>query len=150
MMTIQPLTDLNNDVLQKLLTNSLDEGYTFVQTLLDQYLSGKVTFTEDESLLLSAKSDDELIGVGGIHPDPYLIDSSIGRIRHVYVLPEYRRSGIGRQLVESLLEHARRHYSSVTLRTLTTHGDAFYKSLGFSDTARFDQATHWIEITQRG
>lgn len=147
MIELTAVTRMDAVMLDGLLGSSRDEGYHFVQTLLDDYEAGEVTFSEDEAQLLGAYHNQKLIAIGGIHIDPYLDNPKIGRIRHVYVLPDFRRDGVGRLLVKGLLEHAQGYYSSVTLRTLTAHGDAFYRAIGFQNHPRFDQATHWIDIT---
>ena len=145
-MRIDPLTHVNEASIQQALESSLSEGYDFVQKLLDEYLSGVNRFDQHGAVLLGVWDSGTLAGFGGVHPDIYLNRPEIGRVRHVYVLPAYRRSGVGRQLMQALITHARQFYEVLTLRTLTAHGDAFYKSLGFSDTPRYEQATHWLEL----
>ncbi len=145
-MQIARFTHVNKEVIEPVLESSLSEGYGFVQKLLDEYLSGVNCFDQHGATLLGVWDSGALIGIGGVHPDTYLNQPEIGRIRHVYVLPAYRRSGVGRQLMQALITHARQSYHVLTLRTLTPHGDAFYKSLGFSDTPRYEQATHWLEL----
>ena len=143
---IQKVTSLTLESLQSILDSSLSEGYTFIQKLWDEYDSGKVTFTEHGDILLGCYDDGRLVAIGGIHADPYLNNPTIGRIRHVYVLPEYRRSGIGRELVLTLIEAASDRFTMVTLRTLTDHGRAFYNAIGFSDAPKYENATHWLEV----
>ena len=65
----------------------------------------------------------------------------------MYVLPAYRRQALGAELMLALIKHARENFETLTLRTLTAHGDAFYKSLGFSDEPRFKDATHWLQLS---
>jgi putative acetyltransferase len=57
-----------------------------------------------------------------------------GEIKRLYVRPAYRRRGLGRVLVETLVETARgRGYGALVLDTLPTMDDAYriYRSLGF-------------------
>jgi GNAT superfamily N-acetyltransferase len=145
-MNIQPIVNLSFDDLKPLLDLSLQEAYGFLQTLWDEYQSGKTTFSEHGAVLLGSRLGERLIAVGGIHTDPYLNSPSVGRIRHVYVDPIYRRNGVGKQLVHSLVRHASSQFRFVTLRTQTQQGCAFYEALGFSPVFRFEHATHWIEI----
>lgn len=141
--SINPLTQA---IVQPMIDASLPEGFGFVQRLWDDYLLGVQTFSEPGAVLLGIFDGGTCLAIGGVHPDPYLNDPQIGRIRHVYVLPDYRRHGLGRQLMNALIDHARGHFSILTLRTLTTEAAAFYVSLGFSDVPRYDQATHWLDI----
>jgi GNAT superfamily N-acetyltransferase len=145
MIAIRRLTQPTLNDLQPLIDASAAEGYTFVQRLWDEYQSGENTFADGGAELLGAYENDQLIAVGGVHPDPYLGLSTVGRIRHVYVLPGYRRSGIGKQLVRTLIADTSKHFMTFTLRTTTEHGRAFYSALGFSDEPRFADATHWLE-----
>jgi GNAT superfamily N-acetyltransferase len=145
-MDIQPITHLTLDLLRPILDESLAEGYGFIQKLWDEYQSGKMTFCEDGAVLLGGYDEGRLIAIGGVHTDTYLDSPTIGRIRHVYVLREYRRHGVGKKLVQGLIDHASNHYTVLTLRTLTDHGDAFYKSLGFSTEPHYENATHAMQL----
>jgi GNAT superfamily N-acetyltransferase len=145
---IRPIDALQSQAWQNLLKTSHEEGYDFIQKLYDEYEASTNRYDTNGSILLGASLGDELIAVGGVHPDPYLQTANVGRIRHVYVLPSYRRQGLGRDLVLALIQHARSHFELLTLRTPTKHGDSFYKSLGFSDEARYDNATHWLKLSE--
>lgn len=143
---VRPITRLSRDDLQPLLEASLAEGYDFVQQLWEEYQSGVNRFDAGGAALLGVYDGDVMIAIGGVHPDPYLQQAEIGRIRHVYVLPQQRRAKVGRALMLGLIDHARAHFRVLTLRTLTAHGDAFYVTLGFSREPRFEQATHWLTL----
>ena len=145
---LQIITQLILADIQPLLVESLAEGYTFIQRLWDEYQSGENTFREDGAALIGGYHHDRLVAVGGIQPDPYLNIPTIGRIRHVYVLPGYRRNGIGKQLVETLIAQTSGQFSTFTLRTVTQHGSAFYRTLGFVDQPRYANASHWLEVEQ--
>lgn len=129
-----------------LLKESKTEGYAFIEKLCGEYQSGVNRFDEEGAILLGTYLDENLIAIVGVHPDPYLKQATIGRVRHLYVMPEYRRHNIGRDLMLALIEHAKKHFEQLTLRTLTEHGDKFYKSLGFTDEIRFENATHWLNL----
>jgi GNAT superfamily N-acetyltransferase len=144
--TVEPITALKRAALEPLLDASLSEGYDFIQTLWDEYESGKNRFDTSGAGLYGISADGALIAVGGVHTDPYLGRADIGRIRHVYVMPADRRGGIGKALMAALVDHARASYAYLTLRTLTAHGDAFYSAIGFSREPRFEHATHWMQL----
>lgn len=143
---LQPLFLTASSDLHPLLDQSLIEGYDFLQILWDEYESGKNRFDAMGARLLQAHIHDQLIAVGGVHPDPYVQQRGIGRIRHLYVLPAYRRTGVGRQVMAGLLDHARAHFDVVTLHTMTLHGDRFYRAIGFTTEPRFRDATHWLTL----
>ena len=140
------ITLLTQATLQPILAASLNEGYKLIQTLWDEYASGKTRFDTDGAALYGIYADEALVAIGGVHRDPYLDRPDVGRIRHVYVMPDLRRNGVGRQLMAALIDHSREHFTFLTLRTPTAHADAFYVSLGFSREPRFDHATHWLPL----
>lgn len=146
MLSIQPITQPTSEDFQPLIDSSTLEGYDFIQKLWDEYQSGENTFDENGAALLGAYENNRLVAVGGVHADPYLKKPTIGRIRHVYVLPDYRRGGIGKKLVQALIDYASDQFTTFTLRTMTQHGQDFYKAIGFTDEPRFADATHWLMI----
>ena len=143
---IRHVLSLTEAELQPILAASLDEGYKFIQTLWDEYISGKTRFDADGAALIGVYVDGTLAAIGGVHRDPYLGQPDIGRIRHVYVMPDLRRTGVGRRLMAALIGHSRENFAFLTLRTPTAHADAFYVSLGFSREPRFEHATHWLSL----
>lgn len=145
---IRPFAPRSADDLQPLLDASLAEGYSFVRKLWDEYTSGQERFDAPGAQLLAAYDETgALVAVGGVHPDPYAADPTVGRVRHVYVMPAARRTGIGGRLVRDLIAHAAQQFSVLTLRTMTDHGAAFYTALGFSSAPRFPDATHWLDLS---
>lgn len=143
---VSPIRELHLETLKPLLDESLSEGYRFVQTLLDEYQSGANRFETTGAILLGVYAQGHLIGVGGVQQDPYLQRADIGRIRHVYVLNACRRHGIGKLLLHALVDHARQHFTMLTLRTNTPDAARFYEAIGFSSAPRFPDATHWLEL----
>lgn len=107
------------------------EGFVFMQTLLDQWEDGSNRFDQPGEVYFGLRSGDRLIAAGGLNRDPYSADPASGRVRHVYVLPEDRRSGAGRELLGAIVSAARGSFSTLRLRTRTPEGAAFYESLGF-------------------
>lgn len=143
---INTIQTLEFEQCKNLIESSKAEGYNFVEKLWNEYQSGLNRFDEDGANLWGTYLNETLVAIVGVHIDTYLNKSTIGRVRHLYVLPEYRRHKIGREIMLTLIEHAKKHFETLTLRTLTEHGDKFYKSLGFSDELRFENATHWLNL----
>jgi|SRR5690349_13954177 GNAT superfamily N-acetyltransferase len=107
------------------------QGFGFVDRLCADWASGANAFNRAGECLLGASADGALIGVGGLNVDPYLHRADVGRIRHVYVLGDWRRRGIGRTLVSRLVDEARASFREVRLRTDTDEAASFYVQCGF-------------------
>lgn len=127
-----------------LLDASMIEGYDFVERLVRDWEAGSNRFDRSGEILLQVRGDGGLVAVGGLNVDPYLDDPTVGRIRHVYVLPSARRSGVGSLLVRTLVWHARGRFSRVRLRVGTPRGGPFYEALGFSPIDE-PNATHEVD-----
>ena len=142
---IARIENLTFEELEPLLKESLFEGYSFIQKLWDGYQAGTNRFSSPGAALLGVYLDGHLIGIGGVQADPYLKRPEIGRLRHVYILRDYRRQGIGKRLVEALIRMASERFDLLTLRTLTAEAGAFYRALGF-ETAIVPEASHVMRL----
>jgi N-acetylglutamate synthase-like GNAT family acetyltransferase len=131
------------DGLGALELESLATGYGMVKRLRLAWEDGSNRFDGAGEIYLGAFHGGRLIGVGGLSRDPYLDDPRIGRVRHVYVLKNERRGGVGQRLLEQLLAQARLGFDRVRLST--AHAAAFYESLGFVPTDEAG-ATHRLDF----
>ncbi|WP_193726822.1 GNAT family N-acetyltransferase [Paenibacillus guangzhouensis] len=95
-MLIERVVILEQYNLNLLLEESISEGYKFVQKLIDDYTVGSNKFNRSGETLFVAIIDEEVVGIGGLNIDPYLDLNDVGRLRHLYVLPRYRSSGVGK------------------------------------------------------
>jgi ribosomal protein S18 acetylase RimI-like enzyme len=130
-----------------LIAAARSEGYRFVDRLFDEWRSGSNCFAGDGEAFLGAFSSGMLIAFGGLNRDPYR-NQRVARIRHVYVLPEYRRKGVGRQLVAAILSIGENRYRYVRLRASDGTAANFYKALGFTRTNEVD-STHALICAAR-
>jgi GNAT superfamily N-acetyltransferase len=124
---------------------ALAEGHGFVERTGDEWESGANRFDHPGEALFLARIGDRVVGMCGLNIDPYLSDPRVGRIRHLYVLPDFRRQGVGRQLAEACLDQAANGFDRVRLRTVNPQAARFYSSVGFSEVAE-DSATHSITL----
>ena len=79
-----------------------------------------------------AEENGRIVGCGALH----LYGLHLAEIRSIAVNPESIGRGVGRALVESLLDEARRH--SVTCVCLFTRTPGFFARLGFERARRQD------------
>ena len=136
--------------LAPLVTSSRAEGFGFVGRLAENVarghfdLPGTALFGAYDS---RAYGEERLLGVGGLTPDPYVADRpGVGRLRHLYVLPQHRRRGVAKALVGSIIAEARPHYHVLRLRTANTRAALFYGALGFVGVTE-PTATHILVLT---
>ena len=106
----------------------------FLARLRDEWLSGATRFDRPREFLLGAFEGDRLVGVGGVSLDPYHPAPHLGRVRHLYVVEAQRRRGIGRALMEAVLERAGRDFAVLRLRTERPEAVRLYESFGFVRT----------------
>jgi putative acetyltransferase len=84
--------------------------------------------------LLIAKSGDEVIGCVGLRP--LKTDATICEMKRLYVRPNHRGTGLGRQFVERIVSEAHdAGYSAMRLDTLQnmTAAQDLYRQMGFRD-----------------
>ena len=106
------------------------EGFRFLDRFVDDWTSGSNKFDQPGEQFVGAFAEGILSGVCGLNRDPYVEDSSIVRLRHLYVKRLVRRHGIAAELVHRLLDEGRRHFQLIRLKS-TEQATAFYTRLGF-------------------
>ena len=142
--TITKILDLNEINIKALVTKSLDEGFTFIDRLEEEYQNGKNRFDQPGEILFGAFNGTKLIAIGGLNIDPYADNTTTGRVRHLYVHPKWRKQGIGKALVEKIIEAAKGHFPLLRLRTFNEEAALFYLAIGFQATSDSKSATHFI------
>jgi GNAT superfamily N-acetyltransferase len=118
--------------LETLRSEAIRQGFGFKDRLAADWASGANTFSRPGECFLGVFADGRLIAVGGLNVDPYGRRAGIGRLRHLYVCSDWRRKGLGRMLVDRLLDEAREAFDEVRLRTTTDRAASFYVRCGFS------------------
>jgi GNAT superfamily N-acetyltransferase len=87
-------------------------------------------FSPPEGRLLLAEWQEQMAGIAGLRR----LDASTAEVKRMYVRPMARGQGIGRALLQSLIEEARRMgYQRVRLDSarFMTAAHALYRSAGF-------------------
>ncbi|WP_370654647.1 GNAT family N-acetyltransferase [Rhodoferax sp.] len=93
-------------------------------------------YAQPRGALLMALVDDELAGCCALRPLDATDYPNACEMKRLYVRKRFRRSGVGRQLVEAILDCARlAGYACVLLDTLDEmeSARALYQDLGFQD-----------------
>ncbi|MEM6987307.1 MAG: GNAT family N-acetyltransferase [Pseudomonadota bacterium] len=121
---------------------SVLEGHCMVARLAARYRSGENTFSSPGEALFGAFRSTDLVGIGGLNVDPYFSDATIGRVRHLYVLPQARKLGVGRALVLCIEDEAQKHFTRVQLQSPTNAASAFYQGLGYTAVVGVQKVSH--------
>ena len=135
--------------LLSLLQASEREGFTFIRRFVDEWTAGINRFDRKGERLFIASSAERIAGICGLNIDPYIDDMSVGRVRRLYVIPEFRQSGIGRRLVQSVIEAARDVFQELRLRTTDLSASRLYERLGFRVVQGIPDCTHVRSLTDR-
>ncbi|MCP4139346.1 MAG: GNAT family N-acetyltransferase [Chloroflexi bacterium] len=142
------VNDLAEIPIRLLVKKSLEESFSFVERLEREYRSGKNRFDQRGEVLYAVFANTELVAVGGLNRDPFLDSHDTGRVRHLYVLPNYRKQGIGKELVEKIVKEAKLHFRLLTLRTFNENADRFYQAIGFHRTSEIESASHFLVLSE--
>lgn len=142
-MTVTLIKELPFDF-NNLETEIETEGFNFLTKMRLEWFSNKNRFNKTGEALYGVFDKDKLIAIGGINLDPYIQESKVGRVRHIYVLKDYRRMGLGALLVKEIINLGGNYFTKLRLRTDTVPASLFYESLGFQIVSE-ESATHiWI------
>jgi GNAT superfamily N-acetyltransferase len=147
---VKQIQNLLHFDLNKLIKESKEEGFRFVERLANDYNNGSNTFNEmGEALFGVFNKKGEMIAIGGLNIDPFSNQPYIGRLRRFYVSKEYRRNGIGSLLLKKIINEAEKYFKILVLHTDTKPAEDFYASFGFSKENLYANSTHYMELSRR-
>jgi ribosomal protein S18 acetylase RimI-like enzyme len=142
---LERVTQLEQNELDELVIRSLEESFNFVQRLQNEYQFGVNRFDRPGEVLLLARDAQIVIAVIGLNLDPRG-QPGVMRLRHFYVLPNYRSHGLGQNMLLEVIELARAARAKVLeLHTDNQQAARFYERNGFQ---RLDSSnlTHDLEL----
>ena len=131
--------------IEEMRTEAAEQGYDFLDTLVEEWASGENRFEKRGEVLLGCFKAGLLVGVGGLTIDPYAGSPMVGRIRRVYVRAAWRNHGVGGLLVQTLAARARENFMLVRLRAENLDAARLYERLGFS-AIDDENATHVMDL----
>ena len=140
-METRTLTPADVSIIRDLSRVAEAEGFRFVTRFADECANGGVQLDSPGEYFCGVFEEGDLVALGGVTPDPYVDDAGVGRVRHVFVRPEFRARGVGRMLVDTLEARAQNRYTRLRLRTDRAAAAAFYERLGYRAISN-DSATH--------
>lgn len=117
------------------------EGYWMLVRLADGWSGGRNKFRKRGEALYGSWHGRDLAGVCGLNIDPYFEGREQGRVRHLFVSAPHRRAGLGRMLVETVIDRARQYFTVLNTRA-PPEAFGFYERLGFQPVAGEEFVTH--------
>jgi GNAT superfamily N-acetyltransferase len=145
--TVTRLSSITADIFVPLVAESEREGWQFVRRLKTDWETGSNRFDQPGEALFAAWVDGILVGVCGLNADPYTLDQSVGRVRRLYVLREFRGRGIGRNLVQAVIQSAGDRFRSLRVRTESFAAGRLYERLGFVSLVGVAECTHTLTLS---
>jgi GNAT superfamily N-acetyltransferase len=145
---IRRLEDLPEDI-EDVRDAARRESAHFVERLVSEWLGGSNRFDQPGEALFGAFRDGRLVGIGGLNRDPFAGagESAVGRVRHLYVIPDERDVGVGASIVQAIESHAVPSFSSLALFTPTDGASRFYERLGYTPVAAVERRSHMKHLT---
>lgn len=119
------------------------EDIAFVTRLIREWHDGSNRFDQPGECFFVASDHDRVVGICGVNIDPYVSEPAVGRLRHLYVHPEYRRRGIAVALVNECRQASSREFVRLRLRTTNPASASLYRSMAFVDINESDATHAW-------
>ena len=141
-MIISAIEELKVEELESLVLQSEQEGFRHLRRLVNEYQSGENTFSGQGEALYIATEQKQIVGIVGLNQDPFS-DHSTGRVRRLYVHPDYRHLGIGKQLMQKVTSEANKFYNILVLHTDREQANQFYIALGFEPDLHDPHRSHY-------
>jgi GNAT superfamily N-acetyltransferase len=146
---IERWRELPGEAVDALVVESERAGLRLVRRLVDEWASGANRFDRPDEAFFVAVQDGRVIGVCGLNVDPFAGIPRVGRVRHLYVLTAHRRGGVGRRLVEAVVEAAGNRFDELRLRTQNPAAARLYERLGFAACTAAAASTHRRRLAGR-
>lgn len=113
-----------------ILQAAASEGVRNMAMLAAQWASGEQRFDEPGALF-AALVDGDLAGVGGVTPEAGAGEPAM-RMRRLYVLPAFRRFGVGRRLAAAMMQQGFQAAPLLTVNAAASEAaPVFWEALGF-------------------
>lgn len=121
------------------------EGFGFLDRLAVHWRAGAYD-GDARACVLGAWLGDELAAIGAQTPDDYDPHPQHRRLRHFYVAPQWRHSGVGRALAAALTADAFSVAPRLHLRATHAVSMVFWDAMGFVRVARPDRTHEKVRL----
>ncbi len=127
----------DTDNLSNLLEASEAEGYLQVRRLIEDWKVGTNRFDDLGECFYIALYDKKAVAVCGLNDD----GKGRGRLRRLYVHPEYRGRGIGRTLSQKCIDDGLQFFENIVVNAGGEIAKLFYEKWGWQPIED-DRLTH--------
>ena len=139
----EPITQIPFPGFERLIIQAGQEGHIFIERLRQEWASHENRFDKPGEALYAIFHRETVIGIGGINRSPFAATTdNPGRLRRFYILPEWRRRGVGAKFVRFIVEKARHEFKLLELRTHREEAQHFYEQQGFERIYENEFVTH--------
>ncbi len=110
-----------------------------ISAMLEQNMANLQQFAPPSGRLFLAEYESKIAGCAGLRK----IGEEVGEVKRMYVRPEYRRKGIGRSLLQTIIHEARQiGYSKIRLDSapFAQEAQALYHSVGFQQIEPYPES----------
>jgi len=124
------------------------EGIAIVSAVITRWADGTQRYDQSGESLLVARSDQTVVGVGGLTRCPHVPGAM--RVRRFYVAAEWRRLGVARLLAERLIDQGFQHSNTLTCNArASAAAPPFWENMGFRPVAT-EGITHTRTLNDAG
>ena len=106
----------------------------YVESNVDEF----ATSLSSDGVLYLLREKEEIIGMGALRT----LKEGTGEIKRMYIKPEYRGKGLGREMLQLLLNKGKEYgFSEIYLETgaFMTTAQGLYRSMGFQDREEYPE-----------
>ena len=144
-LVVQQVYDLPEDILE-LSRAAAEEDFKPIRWLIDEWDNESNRFSLPGEALYEVRAGKRLVGICGLNRDPFRKGEKLGRLRRLYIHPEFRRKGIGRQLVMKATGDATNEFEAIRLMTLDDESAKFFEAVGFHRVEGEERVSHSISV----
>lgn len=133
---IDKLIEFRIEFLKEIQDFPPDKEIEIFQKYLKEFFIDKMK--SNEFIAWLAESDNEIIATSGLsflQKPPHFINitGKFAYIMNMYTKPEWRRKGIGSELLEKLLDEIKKHSIESVVLHATPYGRRLYEKYGFKE-----------------
>jgi GNAT superfamily N-acetyltransferase len=136
----------NITTIEELAADAQADSRRMVSRLIQEWNDGSNRFDEPGERLYYSARGTQICAVCGLNRDPFADHPAVGRVRRLYVAVAARRMGVGSAIMNRLMVDAKKHFSTLHLRTFDPGACGFYEAMGFSKVVGDANCTHRLNL----